>query len=134
MSDEQGSKGPKRSDLTPEQNHVLWEKGTERPFTGKYWDTTAPGSYQCVNCGETLFDSTAKYDAGCGWPSFSESSEGSNVSSHEDRSSGMLRTEVRYGNCGAHLGHVFADGPQPTGSRYCINSASLDLQERPESD
>lgn len=116
--------------LTPEQYHVTQEKGTERAFTGKYWDTKTPGTYKCVVCGEELFGSDSKFDSGCGWPSFSQPADNSKVDEHTDRSYGMTRTEVTCGKCGAHLGHVFPDGPRPTGLRYCINSASLDLDEQ----
>jgi peptide-methionine (R)-S-oxide reductase len=121
-----------KSKLTPEQYHVTQEKGTERAFTGKYWDTKTPGTYKCVVCGEELFDSDTKYDSGSGWPSFYKPADGSKVDEHTDRSYGMTRTEVTCGKCGAHLGHVFPDGPRPTGMRYCINSASLELDEKGE--
>jgi methionine-R-sulfoxide reductase len=116
--------------LTPEQYHVTQEKGTERAFTGKYWDTKTPGTYKCVVCGEELFSSDTKYDSGCGWPSFYQPADKAKIDEHTDRSYGMTRTEVTCGKCGAHLGHVFPDGPRPTGLRYCINSASLDLDEK----
>jgi peptide-methionine (R)-S-oxide reductase len=116
--------------LTPEQYHVTQEKGTERAFTGKYWDTKTPGTYKCVVCGEDLFSSDTKYDSGSGWPSFYQPADKSKVDEHTDRTYGMSRTEVTCGKCGAHLGHVFPDGPRPTGMRYCINSASLDLDEK----
>jgi peptide-methionine (R)-S-oxide reductase len=119
-----------KSKLTPEQYHVTQEKGTERAFTGKYWDTKTPGTYKCVVCGEELFSSDTKYDSGSGWPSFYKPAETSKVDEHTDRTYGMTRTEVTCGKCGAHLGHVFPDGPRPTGLRYCINSASLDLDEK----
>jgi peptide-methionine (R)-S-oxide reductase len=119
-----------KSKLTPEQYHVTQEKGTERAFTGKYWDTKTPGTYKCVVCGEELFDSDTKYDSGSGWPSFYKPADQSKVDEHTDRTYGMTRTEVTCGKCGAHLGHVFPDGPRPTGLRYCINSASLELDEK----
>ncbi len=117
-----------RESLTPEQYRVTRKQGTERAFTGAYWNTKTPGAYRCVCCGEELFSSRAKYDSGSGWPSFYEPLRDVAVETVDDRSVGMVRTEVRCSKCGAHLGHVFPDGPQPTGLRYCINSASLDLQ------
>ncbi len=113
--------------LTPEQYHVLREAGTERAFTGKYWDTKTPGEYRCAACGEILFKSADKFDSHCGWPSFSEVAALGKVIERKDTSYGMIRTEVLCGNCGSHLGHVFDDGPGPKGLRYCINSASIDL-------
>jgi peptide-methionine (R)-S-oxide reductase len=113
--------------LTPEQFHVTQEKGTEPAFTGQFWNHKAPGSYRCVCCGADLFASDCKYDSGSGWPSFWQPATGARVAEAEDRSHGMVRTEVSCGRCGAHLGHVFPDGPQPTGKRYCINSAALDF-------
>lgn len=121
-----------RAQLSTEQYEVLRHKGTERAFSGKYWNTKTPGAYRCVGCAELLFTSEAKFDSGCGWPSFSEPAEGAPVVEHDDRSHGMSRIEVTCGHCGGHLGHVFPDGPHPTGLRYCINSASIELESSPE--
>jgi peptide-methionine (R)-S-oxide reductase len=118
-----------RDKLTPEQYHVCREKGTERPFTGEYWDCDADGTYRCRCCGEPLFQSDSKFDAGCGWPSFSRPASDEVIEEARDTSHGMIRTEVMCKRCGAHLGHVFPDGPAPTGLRYCINSVSIRLDE-----
>ena len=121
--------------LTPEQFQVARKKGTERAFTGKYWNTKTPGTYRCVCCGEPLFRSGEKFDSGCGWPSFNapiDGRKGTTIAEHVDTSMFMRRTEVTCRRCGAHLGHVFDDGPPPTGLRYCINSASIVLEPQKE--
>ena len=119
-----------RTRLTKLQYHVTREKGTEQAFTGKYWNCDEQGLYRCICCQAVLFDSSAKFDSGCGWPSFSAPANLQNVTLTEDLSHHMHRTEVTCSQCGAHLGHVFPDGPLPTGDRYCINSASIDLETR----
>lgn len=118
-----------RERLTPTQYEVTQNAGTERAFTGEYYDTKDEGTYKCIVCDEALFTHEMKYDSGCGWPSFYTELDGANVERKRDISHGMMRTEALCSTCGAHLGHVFQDGPQPTGERYCMNSASLKLEK-----
>jgi peptide-methionine (R)-S-oxide reductase len=119
-----------RAELSPEEYRVLREKGTEAPFSGEYDHTFEPGTYHCAGCGTLLFESDTKYDSGCGWPAFSAPANDDAVDEWSDVTHGMIRTEVLCSNCGGHLGHVFPDGPCPTGQRYCINSAALKLEEK----
>lgn len=119
-----------RDRLDPDQYQVLRQAGTEPAFTGKYHNTKTPGSYKCAGCGTELFSSDTKYESGSGWPSFYEALDPDKITEIEDRSHGMARTEVRCAKCDGHLGHLFNDGPRPTGMRYCINSAALELEEK----
>lgn len=126
---QQPSEAELRARLTPEQYHVTQEKGTERAFTGQYWNHKEDGKYHCIVCGELLFDSTTKYDSGCGWPSFYQQVTPEAIDVQTDQSHGMVRDEIVCHKCGAHLGHVFPDGPNPTGLRYCVNSASIKFEK-----
>ena len=131
MSSEKTTDAELRERLTPLQYEVTQHDATERPFTGEYWNTKTDGTYRCVVCDAELFNSDDKYDSGSGWPSFHSEMEPGRVNRLEDRSHGMVRVEARCASCDAHLGHVFPDGPRPTGERYCMNSASLRLEEAP---
>ena len=129
MTDMPQTEAEWRVKLSPERFRILREGGTERAFTGEYWDSKATGTYKCAGCGEELFSSDTKFESGSGWPSFYQALDPDKIEEVDDRSYGMVRTEIRCANCGGHLGHVFDDGPNPTGLRYCVNSLSLDLDE-----
>jgi peptide-methionine (R)-S-oxide reductase len=119
-----------RQELSPEAYQITRQCSTERPFSGKYWDLHDQGTYNCICCGTSLFDSEAKFDSGTGWPSFWQPVADEQIEEVKDSSHGMIRTEIRCRHCGAHLGHVFEDGPKPTGLRYCLNSAALDFKAK----
>ena len=130
MNEKQMSEQEWRDRLSPEQYHVLREGGTERAFTGRYYENHEEGEYRCAGCGQPLFESDTKYDSGSGWPSFTAPADPDAMAEHEDNAYGMRRVEVRCAKCEGHLGHVFPDGPGPEGLRYCINSASLDFKAK----
>lgn len=128
MTDMPKTESEWKTRLSPDRYRILREGGTEPAFTGKYWDTKTAGTYKCAGCGEELFSSEVKFESGSGWPSFYDALDPAKIEEVEDRSFGMVRTEIRCAKCGSHLGHVFDDGPNPTGLRYCVNSLSLDLE------
>lgn len=134
MSGAKFSEAELRERLSPEEYHVTQEAGTERAFTGRYWDVKDNGTYHCIVCDAALFSSDTKYESGSGWPSFTNPMDLDSVETKTDTSYGMVRTEALCANCGAHLGHVFPDGPGPTGERYCMNSVSLRLEGEPADD
>ena len=134
MSDMPHNETEWRDKLSSDQYQVLRQGSTEKAFTGKYWDSKTQGTYRCAGCGEELFASDTKFESNSGWPSFFAPLKPQSIEEHSDRSFGMARTEVKCANCGGHLGHVFEDGPNPTGLRYCVNSAALDLEEADSSE